>query len=383
MFTKRTNWNTRPNAIAKKVAEIRASGASVLDLTETNPTRCGFTFYRQDLLQSLTQDEALVYDPDPRGLVQTREAIAAYYTRGGHTIDPEHLFVTAGTSEAYGHLFRLLLEPGECILVPTPSYPLLEFLADIHDVRLKPYPLHYDDRWWPDLDALRDAIDDACRAIVAIHPNNPTGSYLDSRELEELGAIAAASDLALIVDEVFFDYPMDDDAKARSVANGEALTFTLNGISKTLGLPQMKLSWMVASGPDELVEAACDRLEVIADTALSVSTPIQLAACDWLSRASHFSAEILERVRSNYACLSTCAGLDALSVEGGWSAILRIPRTCPEEQFVLDLLEQDHILVDPGSFYGFASEGYVVVSLLPEPGVFQDGIRRLAARHQV
>jgi aspartate/methionine/tyrosine aminotransferase len=380
MFASRTNWNTDLNVFSRKIAKIRANGRTLYDLTESNPTRCGLSFPGQKIIQSLAQASALNYEPSPRGLPESRQAIAAYYGRSGHEVDPDQLFVVTGTSEAYGFLFRLLLEPGETVLVPSPSYPLLEFLADIHDVKLKAYPVHYDGRWWIDLQALRDAVDSSCRAIVAIHPNNPTGSYLSEEEFRGMRDIAQASGLAMIVDEVFYDYSLGGDQHPRSVVSDAVLTFTLNGISKSLGLPQMKFSWIVVNGPAASVDAACDRLEVIADTYLSVSTPIQLAACNWFSLEQELRGEIMNRVHANYETLHTCSDLESLKVEGGWAAIVRIPRTCPEETFVLDLLEKDETLVDPGAFYGFATEGYVVLSLLPEPEVFQEGARRLAAR---
>jgi aspartate/methionine/tyrosine aminotransferase len=380
MFASRTNWNTDPNAISLELAEMRSRGRDFLDLTETNPTRCGFEIPGQEILQPLTDDRALTYAPLPRGLKESREAISAYYGRSGHPVDADRLFVVAGTSEAYGFLFKLLLEPGETVLVPSPSYPLLSFLADIHDVKLKPYPLHYDGRWWLDLAALRDSIDSSCRAIVSIHPNNPTGSYLDTEEMQGLRDLAGASDLALIVDEVFYDYAIVRNDPPRSVSSDDVLTFTLNGISKTLGLPQMKLSWIAINGPPVSVDEACERLEIIADTYLSVSTPIQLAACRWLSMESTLRNEILNRVGDNWEKLQEQTELDVLNVEGGWSAIVRIPRTCPEETFVLELLKEEGVLVDPGAFYGFASEGYVVLSLLPLSKVFQQGIQGLAAR---
>ena len=386
MFTDRTNWNSKSNRVAQKAAELRRSGFRLLDLTQSNPTRCGFRYPDTLILDPLMRVDTLVHHPAPKGLAEPREAIAAYYRNQEHEIDASRINIVSGTSEAYNYLFRLLLEPGESILVPSPSYPLLDFIAQLNDVALKTYPLHYDDRWWVDIDALRNAADETTRAIVIINPNNPTGSFVGRGEMQEILSSARENQMALIVDEVFYDYQLCDETPLSAIAIDSVLTFTLNGISKTLGLPQMKLSWVIVGGPDDLVRSAGDRLDIIADTYLSVSTPIQLALTGWLDHKAEIQREILGRVHDNQSMLQSCDAFDTLNIEGGWSAIVRIPGFGGAEDFVLQLMEKDGVLVDPGSFYGFSSDNYVVISLLPTPSVFQKAtalidrrIRRLIA----
>ena len=383
MFTERTNWSAKLNRVARKAAELRSSGRTLLDLTQSNPTRCGFRYLELDMLEPMTRADSLVYHPSPKGLTEPREAIAAYYRLQGLTIDPYHISIVAGTSEAYNYLFRLLLEPGESLLVPSPSYPLLDFIARLNDVVLKPYPLHYDDRWWIDIDAVRESVDDGTRAIVMINPNNPTGSYISKGEMRDLVALATDHQMALIVDEVFFDYQLSGEHPMSAVMIDSALTFTLNGISKTLGLPQMKLSWIVAGGPANIVANACERLEVIADTYLSASTPTQLALKSWLDLKDSIQNEILGRVRENLSTLQSLEACDTLHVDGGWSAIVRIPSLTGAEDFVLGLMEKDSVLVDPGSFYGFGSDNTIVLSLLPTPGVFREAAALLDRRIRI
>ena len=382
MFAKRTEWEHRVSLLGAAVERLGREGRAVLDLTETNPTRCGF-HYSANRLESALADEAVqTYAPLPFGLPDARQAVAAYYAPQGITVAPGRVLITAGTSEAYSHLFRLLLNPGETVLVPSPSYPLLDMLARLNDVRLVPYPLHYDGRWWLDVDGLRDALDASCRAIVVISPNNPTGSCLKRAERNELEALAAERGLALIVDEVFGDYRLEVDPEdAGSMAGASrALTFTLNGISKMLGLPQMKLAWTVISGPEELAAQATLRLEIMADAYLSVGTAPQVALAAWLQRRSAIQAEIRERLRANLAQVRCLKSVECLHLEGGWCAVLRVPRLGPDEDFAADLLARDGVLVDPGSLFGFPTEGYVVVSLLPPLAIFAEGIRRLDRR---
>ncbi|MCE9616262.1 MAG: pyridoxal phosphate-dependent aminotransferase [Lentisphaerae bacterium] len=382
MFANRTNWTWDPSPLAAAAARRRREGLPILDLTETNPTCCGFHYLEAGAEQALAHPGARRYAPDARGLAGARDAIAGAYRARGVTVDPARLVVTAGTSEGYSHLMRLLLNPGDALLVPSPSYPLLDVLARLHDVRLIPYPLHIDDRWWLDLDGLRAACDNGCRAIVIISPNNPTGSLLTQREREALVALASARGLALIADEVFADYRLLDvpDAAPSLAGEDRVLTFTLNGISKMLGLPQMKVAWLVVNGPPAVVVDACRRLELMADSYLSVSTPAQLALPAWLSQGAMAQAEILERVRTNLAQTRALRQAACLRVEGGWTAVLRIPRVASAADVALSLLEGEGVLVDPGSFYGFGAEGYLVISLLPPPAVFAEGLRLLDAR---
>ena len=382
MFAERTNWGVGSNRLAALAERLRGEHRAVLDLTETNPTRCGFRYFDQAPEAALAQFGVRAYAPDARGLPETRAAISGYYRAQGAAVDPVRLLMTAGTSEGYSHLMRLLCNPGEALLVPSPSYPLLDLLARVNDVRLIPYPLHHDGRWWLDVDALRAAADATCRAIVVISPNNPTGSFLKDREREALVTLARESGLAIIADEVFADYRVADTPDAAGTFAGEkrVLSFALNGVSKMLGLPQMKLAWIVANGPEAQVAEACQRLEVLADTYLSVGIPAQVALPVWLARRAGVQAEILERLRENFAVARTLRVAQCLPVEGGWCAVLRIPRTGTDEDFAVDLLQREGVLVDPGSLFDFANGGHVVVSLLAPPEIFAEGLRRLDAQ---
>lgn len=383
MFTERTNWIAAPCLLTPALAARRRRGLPVLDLTETNPTRVGFGYLDAAPERELGQPQARAYDPDPRGLPAARNAVCSYYEARGQRVDPAQVLLTAGTSEAYAHLFRLLLGPGDAVLVPSPSYPLLDVLARLQDVRLVPYPLHYDGRWWMDMDGLREACQAPCRAIVVISPNNPTGSVLKDAERVALVAFARERGLALIADEVFADYrlggvPHDGGSLADETG---ALTFTLNGVSKLLGLPQMKLAWTVVSGPPALRDEALRRLEVIADAYLSVGTPVQLALEAWLARGAVARDEIRARVRVNLAAArEVLKEAEVLHLEGGWTAVLRVPRTGTDDALALRLLEEDGVLVDPGVLYGFPPEGFLVISLLPPTETLREGLRRLEAR---
>ena len=381
MFAERTNWNTSPNRIARALTERRASGADIVDLTETNPTRCGFAFDHDALLSPLADPRGVTYTPDPRGMMQTRRAIAAMNTARGCPSHPEQVFLTAGTSEAYSHLFRLLCNPGDSVLVPSPSYPLLDFLAQLCDVRLIPYPLHYlSDRWSIDLDALTAAIETRTRAVIVIHPNNPTGSFITRSEHDAIVGIAESSSMAVIADEVFADFVLNDTPDRLPGWAGQqdrVLTFSLGGASKTLALPQMKISWLTVDGPPDGVADACARLEVCTDTYLSVSTPAQLALPHWLEQRQTIQAPIHRRLRSNLDQLETLPAGCVLHTEGGWSSILRFPRTMPDETRTLTLLDDAGVLIDPGSFYGFSSPGFGVISLIVPQATFAEGIARL------
>lgn len=385
IYSERTNWNAAPTPLSAAVAHARRSGRALLDLTETNPTRCGFGYPACDggIELALAQPDARLYDPHPFGLPAAREAVARLYAGQGIAVDPARILLTAGTSEAYAHLMRLLLAPGERLLVPTPSYPLLDVLARLHDVELRPYPLHYDGRWWIDLEALRRAADASCRALVVISPNNPTGSCLSRTERDALLALAAERGLAIIADEVFMDYGIEPAADAAgslaAVADAPAPVFVLNGISKMLGLPQMKLAWTLVGGPAPLADDALRRLEIIADAYLSVGTPVQLALESWLPRRTSVQAEIMDRVRTNLAALRAVPSVNPLHVEAGWVAIVRVPAIHRGEAAALALLEQHDVVVDPGDLFGLPPSGYLVLSLLPPPEVFAEGLRRLAA----
>ena len=374
--------------MATAVSALRRRGAALVDLTESNPTAVGIG-YPGSLLEPLSDAQGLTYAPDPRGLLLAREAVAADCARRGATIDPAHVILTASTSEAYSWLFKLLCEPGDHVLVPRPSYPLFEHLTQLEAVRPRPYELEYHGQWSVDWTSLADA-PSRTRALLVVSPNNPTGSYISSSDLSRLTALCAERHWALIVDEVFADYPLEchqpvrDIAARATVSSGPVLTFTLGGASKGLGLPQIKLGWVIAGGPPDIRASALTRLELIADTYLSVSTPAQLAAARLLTDAIPVRHAIQSRVANNLACARTLVsgfpGCELLPVEGGWSAVLRVPATRTEEQLVLDLLEHERVLVHPGYFFDFAREAYLVVSLLIAEDLFADGFSRVLRR---
>jgi alanine-synthesizing transaminase len=386
MFSTRFKWDLETNHLAKLIAEKKRAGVEIFDLTESNPTRCGFDFLKPELLSALSQPAALRYDPNPRGLLSARQAVADYYQTRQQTIDPESLFLTASTSEAYSWLFKLLTDAGDAMLVPQPSYPLFEFLATLEGVDLQPYQLEYlhPRGWRMDFDSLAAAVTPRTRAIIIVNPNNPTGSYLKQSESAQLAAFCRAHNLALIVDEVFTDYALLDDCeRVTTFEEIPGLTFVLNGFSKLLALPQMKLGWIALQGDGELCAAAATRLELIADTFLSVNTPVQLAAPEWLQQRTLLHQEILARVKMNLTYLAQAVENSAcrlLKVEGGWCATMEVPRHCSEEELVLRLLAQDNVLTHPGYFFDFSREAFLVTSLLPEPEIFQTAIARILDR---
>ena len=372
MFSSRLDWTTKLNPIAEILSAKRAAGIEVLDVTESNPTHAGID-YPADLTAALADPSSIRYEPEPFGLPFARQAVASYYCGA---VDPSRIVLTASTSEAYAYLFKLLCNPGDEVLTPRPSYPLFEYLARLESVCVRQYPLFYDHGWHVDRGALRDAITPRTRAIVTVHPNNPTGSFLKRDELAELTEIALEHDLAIISDEVFSDYAIGPDpARAGVVANEtEALSFSLSGLSKIAGLPQMKLGWIVTGGRAELRDAALQRLELIADTYLSIGTPVQTAAGALIRARKSIQPQILERLRRNREQLPVY-----LDVEGGWYVTLRVPRVMSEEEWVTGLLRDYDVLVQPGFFYDFESEAYLVISVLTQPAVFDEALSRLAA----
>ncbi|MGA2629613.1 MAG: pyridoxal phosphate-dependent aminotransferase, partial [Terriglobia bacterium] len=336
MFAARTNWSLTTNRLSRGLEELRRQGRAYLDLTESNPTRCGFAIDSHLIREALADPRALLYEPDPRGALAAREAVVDYYSERGVQLSPPQLFLTTSTSEAYSFVFRLLADPGDSILVPRPSYPLFEFLAGLNDVRLIPYPLDYHDGWGIDREALGASVASArgqARAIMIVHPNNPTGSFVSSTESDALAALAREQDLALVADEVFSDYAWDPGSgRVRTHATEQrVLTFTLSGLSKISALPQMKLAWIVVTGPDDLREAALARLEVVADTYLSVSAPVAYALPKLLELRGQIQPQILERVRANLRSLdeqlSARLPVSRLRAEAGWYAVLRVPVT--------------------------------------------------------
>jgi aspartate/methionine/tyrosine aminotransferase len=381
MFSGRAGFDLTPNRLSGVLLAKRRSGARVLDLTESNPTRAGMS-YPDDLLAVLADPGNLVYEPAPLGLPEARAAVARDYERRGAPVDPGRIVITAGTSEAYAFLLKLLCDAGDEVLVPAPSYPLFDFLAQLEAVSLRRYRLAYDGEWHVPAAALEPLLGPRTRAVAIVSPNNPTGSYLKRDEALELESLCARRGVAILADEVFADYALTADSRriptlARDAA---ALTFSLGGLSKSAGLPQLKLAWIAVSGPERLCRDALARLEVIADSFLSVSTPVQRAAPVLLARLPELQAPIAARVRANASWLSEkCAGSPAtlLRAEGGWSAVLRVPATLSEEERACRLLEAEDVLVHPGFFFDFAHEAFLVVSLLPEEGVFREGVSRL------
>ena len=383
MFSQRTNWRRNPNALTRAIEDMRASGQEILDLTVSNPTEAGIHPDPEIVLAALANPEAMRYDPQPRGLLEARQAVCHYYKEAHDIFDlaPERLLLTTSTSEAYSYVFRLLCNPGEEILVPKPSYPLFEFLADLADVKVVPYPLLYDHGWQIDFDSLYKAATPQSRAVIAVHPNNPTGSYVSASEAAALNAFCLDYGLALIVDEVFLDYAHDGAPRNSFVTNSDALTFTLSGVSKISALPQMKLAWVATSGPKEAVTEAGARLEIIADTYLSMNTPVQLAAPVLLDQRKQIQPILLDRLRVNLAELDGRLGGNPscarLQVEGGWYAVVRVPALGTDEDLAIDVLRKMGVIVHPGHFYDFAGEGHLVLSLITEPGAFREGVARL------
>jgi aspartate/methionine/tyrosine aminotransferase len=378
-FSRRTNWNTEENDLSRAHRLRVEAGLPIADLTVSNPTRCGFR-YDANLMASLADGRAFDYDPQPKGLLAAREAVCRYYDEHGVPLDPGQIVLTTSTSEAYSFLFRLLCDPGNEVLVPQPSYPLFDFLADLDDVRVKPAPLVYDHGWQIDAEGFRRAISPDARAIVLVHPNNPTGHFTKPWEARELGRLCAEFDLSLIVDEVFLDYQFRGAAETFAAGLEGAPVYVVSGLSKIAGLPQMKAAWIVATGPDWV--QAMDRLEIIADTFLSMNAPVQWALSGWLGSREGLQTQIRARVAANLAeldrQLSGHEELRRLEVEGGWYAVLRIPALQPDDVTVRELLDQG-VWVHPGYFFGMEESGWLVLSLLGPESEFGTGVTNLIA----
>jgi alanine-synthesizing transaminase len=382
MFSDRTNWKLTRNRLTEALEEARAAGRKILDLTISNPTRAGLQHAETEILAALSSPRSLDYDPQPKGLPEARAAVSAYYQNQHATlVDPEDLILTTSTSEAYSFVFRLLCNPGDEILVPKPSYPLFEFLAGLEDVKLIPYPLLYDHGWQIDFSSLQQRVTARTRAVVVVHPNNPTGSFVHQHEREELNHFCQRDSLAIIADEVFLDYAHDGAARQTFAGNQEALTFTLSGVSKISALPQMKVAWIATSGPPAEVEGSLSRLEIIADTYLSMNAPIQWATPILLDQRREIQRQLVDRVLGNLTELDrqlvTQRACQRLAVEGGWYAVLRVPVTQSDEELAVDLVRKKSVFVHPGHFYDFASDGYLVLSLITPLEEFSEGIRRI------
>ncbi len=378
MFADRTKWNLAPNRLSEALERHRAAGKPLVDLTASNPTECGFAYDQRAILEALGNPAALRYEPEPRGLASARQAVCKYYAAHGVRADVDDILLTTSTSEAYSYVFRLLCNPGDEVLVPAPSYPLFEFLAEIQDTRLVRYQLVYDHGWEIDFHALEQAISPRTRAIIVVHPNNPTGHFTKPSQIQKLNIICAARGLVLMVDEVFLDFGLAGEKPASFAGNRDALTFTLSGLSKICGLPQMKAAWVVTCGPHELRRDALARLELIADTYLSMNAPVQLALPSFLSQRRTFQEQMMARIRRNLAELDRQLALQKVSgrleLEGGWYAVLRVPATHSDEDLALTLLEEQGVYVHPGHFFDFSSGGYLVLSLLVEEIHFSRGL---------
>ena len=383
MFAERTNWNLAGNRLSEALARHRAGGKRLLDLTSSNPTQCGFAYDSEMILAALRHPAAQRYEPNPKGLGSARVAVTEYYLARGAAISAEDIVLTTSTSEAYSFIFRLLCNLGDELLIPAPSYPLFGFLADIQDVKLVRYPLVYDHGWQIDFHSLQQAITPRTRGVIVVNPNNPTGHFVKEKELAKLNELCAARGLALIADEVFMDFGLGDTHPVTFAGNVGALTFAMSGLSKIAGLPQMKMAWVIASGPGDLKRQAMERLEVIADTYLSPNAPVQLATPVFLQQRHGFQKQVMERVRKNLAELDrqlskqeTCSRLE---VEGGWYAVLRVPATGSDEELAIELLAKGDVYVHPGHFFDFAAEGYLVVSLIAREEEFAQGIGQVLA----
>jgi alanine-synthesizing transaminase len=399
MFSSRIAKNTPTNKLTLALEQRRKSGARILDLTESNPTHSDIHYDEASISCALSQPGIMHYEPQPQGLLATREAISAYYGERGVAADPGSLVLASGTSEAYGYLFKLIADPGSEILVPVPGYPLLEVLTSLDAARLVPYRNLYDESrgWSVDMERLANTVSNRTKAIVVVSPNNPTGAFLKQDELEEITELCRRFRLVLIVDEVFSDYgsgagtdiPASASARthqrvASAAGNEGALTFVLSGFSKIVGLPQLKLAWIHVSGPEELKRQAMEGLEFIADAYLSVSTPVQLAAGTILSQRKVIQSQILRRLEDNERfledALRAAPQCRLLMREGGWYAIIRLPDDALDEEICLYGVEEDGVLVHPGYFYDFPAGNHLVLSLLTPPAVFREGTEKLAAR---
>jgi alanine-synthesizing transaminase len=382
VFADRTNWNLKANPLSETLARHRAARKPLFDLTISNPTECGFEYGDRAILQALANPASLAYDPEPRGLPIARQAVAAYYAALGAGVPVDGIILTTSTSEAYSYVFRTLCNPGDEILIPEPSYPLFAFLADIQDAKLVRYPLDYDYGWQINFHALQRSITPRTRGMIVVHPNNPTGHFTKPRELEKLNEICSSRNLAIIADEVFLDFALQEGRVPFSFAhNSAALTFTMSGLSKISGLPQMKAGWLITSGPEQLKQQALARLEIIADTYLSMNTPVQLAIPALLEQRQPFQTQLLARARKNLTeldgQLATQKSCARLTVEAGWYAVLRVPATRSDEDLAIELLTQKNVYVHPGHFYDFRSEGFLIVSLITRQEEFAEGIKLL------
>jgi alanine-synthesizing transaminase len=385
MFSKRFNYNIEENKISKLLKQKKSAGIEVLDLTESNPTKVHLEYNELDILKSISHPDSMKYNPNPKGIQTAREAISNYYKEKNVKVNENDIFLTSGTSEAYSFVLKLLTDPYDEILIPRPGYPLFSFIAEMESVKIQYYDLNYsDDGFWKfDFDSLKSSLTKKSKAIICINPNNPTGNYIKKDELSELISICKEYNLALICDEVFMDYEIEVDKKNifSFACNKDVLTFTLNGLSKICGLPQMKLSWIVVSGNRDKTEEAKSKLEIIADTYLSVGTPIQLALRSLFEGKELIQTKIRNRIIRNYNFLKeellNRNNVELLNTEGGWYSVFRVKSDIDEESLTYSLLIEKNVYVHPGYFFDFKDEGYIVVSLLSPEEIFAEGMKRI------
>ena len=388
MFSSRFNWEFEQNRLSVLLAGKKRAGIDVLDLTESNPTRAGFDYAEAEIRRALSSSDVMCYSPEPRGVMTAREAVVGYYKDGGIGLATDSIHLTSSTSEGYAFLFKLLADPGDEVLIPEPGYPLFEFLAALENVVLRPYRLSYTHPkgWRIDFDSLQDALTPRTRAVITVNPNNPTGSFV-GEDRSRLLQFCSEKGVALISDEVFADYSWSGlPLSEASLANqDEALTFVLSGLSKIAALPQMKVGWIVARGPQPLLEDAQERLELIADTYLSVGTPVQVALPAMLASRTRVQGDINARVSRNLEELKKFVertALRLLEAQGGWYATVEIPRHRSEEEWVLTLLEEENVLIHPGYFFNFDREAFLIFSLLTREIVFGEALTRIRGRLQ-
>ena len=380
-FSARTGWETAETELSLTLRARREAGLPIFDLTASNPTQCGFVYNAAKILSPLAAEEALVYDPSPQGILIARKAVCSYYQDHGVAADPSQILLTTSTSEAYSYLFRLLCDPGDEVLIAQPSYPLFDFLAVLNDVKLIPYALFYDHGWHLDAEAIRQRISPRTRAIVLVHPNNPTGHFTKLQERAQLEKLCREHGLALIVDEVFLDYPLAEKGSSFATGSHSVLTFVLSGLSKIAGLPQMKAAWIAAFGPGPELKEALARLEIIADTFLSMNAPVQCALPHWLQHRRSIQEQIQRRVGANLTLLDALLAeqkmVTRLVVEAGWYAVLRVPALQSDDLLAIELICSHGVSVHPGYFFGFSGDGWLIVSLLTPHEEFSHGIEAI------
>ena len=384
IFAKRTDWDLTKNKVSATLESVKASGQTVIDMTVSNPTKCGLSYPQDEIVNPLLNNENLNYSPDSKGSHDARKVVCDYYLDKGVKIRPEQVFLTSSTSEGYSFLLRLLTDPYQKIFFPKPSYPLFDFLLGINDVVLQSYPVKYDDCWKIDHEYMASTVTVDTKAVILVNPNNPTGSLVGDEDVALINDVCIRNNMAIICDEVFLDYSLDDSIECKTLAgNDSVLTFVLSGLSKVLALPQMKVSWIVVNGPDDVVKEAIERLEVIADTYLSVNTPSQNALGQWMGVRGEIQSEICARIRKNYFWLQTRLKREIkyqlLKADGGWYSIIRVGQDLNEEVMTIDLLEKDNVYIHPGYFFDL-SFNCIVLSLLTPEDLFREGVERIVRR---